>query len=399
LFLKRASLLTAFFLVLFSFSNLKAQEQLSPTSSISLLTCGSGSDLYSIFGHTAIRVKDTAQNLDIVFNYGTFQFSDDFYVQFVMGKLNYTLSIESFEGFERGYKYENRWVVEQVLNLNEEERNDVYQFLRTNYLPENREYLYDFFYDNCSTRPRDVFETVLGDKLVYHFRDYKKDSTFHDMLDVYLVNMQWADCGMDLGLGKTADRVLSEREKMFLPDYVLRAYDEAEIKRSTGSVPLVSSKALIVEFIPIPQPFDFYQPMIVFWVLLLVYVLLAAIPFTRKVLVLLDILLYFLVGIAGCLILFLWFVTDHTTTQVNFDLLWALPVYLFTAFGLWKKKKPNWLRRFYLAAAIINVSLLLFWAFIPQNLNEVYIPVILILIWRNIVYSGLTRQSIKQLMA
>lgn len=394
-FLKEFRLYCTILLLVVLASGLKAQNlnnnipTLSELSSISLLTCGSGNDLYSIFGHTALRVKDPKNNLDVVFNYGTFQFSDDFYVQFVMGKLNYRLSVDSFEGFERGYQYENRWVVEQILNLDSLERIEVFEFLTTNYQPENREYLYDFFYDNCSTRPRDLFETVLGNKLIYHFPTYEADTNFHDMLDVYLPNMQWADCGMDLGLGKTADRLLSERDKMFLPDYVLSTYDNAEILRENNPVPFVSEKRLIVESIPVPQPFNYYQPLIVFWGLFVLYLLVFFIPFAKRLIKILDFILYFLVGIAGLLILFLWFVTDHTTTQVNFNLLWTIPLYIFTAFTVFIKSKPLVLKRFYLVAAVLNVLLLLTWIFLPQDMNEVYIPVILILLWRNLEYAGM----------
>ena len=127
-FLKKGrDFILVLFLLIFS-SGLKSQNinsnipVLSESSSVSLLTCGSGYDLYSIFGHTSIRVSDPKNNMDVVFNYGTFQFSDDFYVQFVMGKLNYQLSVESFDNFRSGYQYEKRWVIEQVLNLKLQQR-------------------------------------------------------------------------------------------------------------------------------------------------------------------------------------------------------------------------------------------------------------------------------------
>jgi hypothetical protein len=393
-FLKKGrDFILVLFILIFS-SGLNSQNinsnipVLSESSSVSLLTCGSGYDLYSIFGHTSIRVSDPKNNMDVVFNYGTFQFSDDFYVQFVMGKLNYQLSVESFDNFRSGYQYENRWVIEQVLNLKLQQRKEVFNFLTTNYLPENREYLYDFFYDNCSTRPRDVFENILGDKLVYNFPKYDVDTNFHDMLDKYLQNMQWADCGMDLGLGKTADRILSERDKMFLPDYVLQTYDQTSIIQEGVKVPFVKNKRKILDSIDVPQPFDNTQPLIVFWGLLALYLVSFSIPFTRKHLSFLDLLLYFSAGIAGVLVLFLWFVTDHTTTQVNFNLLWTVPIYLLTFFTVFIKNKATWLRRFYLGAAITNILLLISWPLLPQDMNEVYIPVILILIWRNLNYSG-----------
>ena len=150
----------------------------------------------------------------------------------------------------------------------------------------------------------------------------------------------------------------------------------------------MKNKRKILDSIDVPQPFDNTQPLIVFWGLLALYLVSFSIPFTRKHLSFLDLLLYFSAGIAGVLVLFLWFVTDHTTTQVNFNLLWTVPIYLLTFFTVFIKNKATWLRRFYLGAAITNILLLISWPLLPQDMNEVYIPVILILIWRNLNYSG-----------
>jgi hypothetical protein len=380
---KKASVLLAIFVL--GVFGLNAQENkpiLSPQSEISLLTCGSGTDLYSTFGHTAIRVNDPVNNRDLVFNYGTFQFTDDFYVLFTMGKLNYRLSIENYDSFEAGYRYENRWVKEQILNLSYGQKQAVFEFLRVNYLPKNREYLYDFFYDNCTSRARDLFESVLKEKL--HYNEIQgEDSTFKDMLDIYTPDMPWSDAGMDLGLGSAGDRVVNEHMKLFLPDYLLRAYDNAQIEDSTGKLqPFVKEKRLVVEQIPLKSSFDFSQPLVVFWGFALLYFLLSWWLKRHWIQRSLDAILYTIMGLVGWLIMFLWFVTDHTTTQYNLDAAWALPFYIPLGWFVLQSNMANWLKVFFKVAAIINIILLVGWFVLPQDLNAVYIPIIALLAWR-----------------
>ncbi|MGB0390121.1 MAG: DUF4105 domain-containing protein [Salibacteraceae bacterium] len=386
--------LNIFFLLgfFFSLNSSIAQQKLDSASSISLVTCGNGYDLYSIFGHTAIRVKDTVNNMDIVFNYGTFHFSDDFLVLFAMGKLNYTLSVQNYEGFERSYRLENRWVEEQVLNLNFNERQSVFDYLQTNYLPENREYLYDFFYDNCCTRSRDVFEATLGNRLQFNFTEQQTDSTFKDLLDVYLGNMPWVDIGMDLGLGIPADKVLTEREKMYIPDYVYRAFDSATIQRNNKTEPFVLKTTRIVDSIDIKPSFNWFQPNVIFIGTLILWLLIAFIPIIKKSIYAWDALLFSITGLAGWLIVFLWFITDHTTTQINFDILWANPFLFPIGLLALKRKKPLWLSYFFTATTSLSALVLVTWPFLPSDLNESFIPIILLLIWRSFVHSKIEKE-------
>lgn len=144
-------------------------RDLSDSSRITLLTVAPGDELYSAFGHTGIRITDYKNNFDVVFNYGTFDFEQHgFYTNFIKGKMRYMISTDRFEDFMAEYAYTKRSVTEQELNLTAEDKQKVFAFLYTNALPENREYYYDFFWDNCATRPRDVFEKVLGNRLQYH---------------------------------------------------------------------------------------------------------------------------------------------------------------------------------------------------------------------------------------
>ena len=146
------------------------QIQLTDQAQISVLTCGTGDQLYSSFGHSAFRVQDPNHGIDIVYNYGTFDFdTPNFYLKFAGGKLLYSLSRQHFANFLYTYQLENRWVKEQLLDLKTDDKNKLFGFLEENYKPENRYYQYDFIYENCSTKIPEVLRGVLGNSLV--FRD------------------------------------------------------------------------------------------------------------------------------------------------------------------------------------------------------------------------------------
>lgn len=358
-------------------------QSLSKDATISLLTCGPGNDLYSIFGHTAIRIADPEQNIDVAFNYGTFAFTDDFYFQFTMGKLNYRLSVEPYNRFVASYEYENRWVREQLLNLDSIQKQGVFEFLVNNSKPENAYYLYDFFYDNCSTRPRNVFETVLGEDLQFNFLALENEKTFRNMVDLYLREMPWSDAGIDLGLGTPCDKVCTPYLKTFLPDYLMDEFDRATISSNGNKIPFVSENKLVVDAQPIiNEGFNWFHPLVFFigFILLHNLVLMTKVRFLIGTF---DGLLYTVVGIAGWLIFFLWFITDHNGTRPNWNIMWAMPFYI--PFGIAflfasKAKILQWLMH---GLNLLLLLCLAFWVVLPQNLNEFYLPIIVWLFYRN----------------
>ncbi len=364
----------------------QAKSQLSALSNdakVSLLTCGPGNDLYSIFGHTAIRVKDDVQKIDLAFNYGTFAFTDDFYFQFTMGKLNYRLSIQPYDRFVAGYQYENRWVREQTLNLDSLQKQQVFEFLIENSKPENSYYLYDFFYDNCSTRPRDVFESVLDTQMQYNFLALEHKKTFRNMIDLYLINMPWSDIGIDLGLGTPCDKECTPYLKTFLPDYLMDEFDRATIKTQKGMEPLVVSNKLIVDAKPrISEGFNWFHPVVFFIIFILLHnvVLMSKLPWLISTI---DGLFYTIVGIAGWLVFFLWFVTDHNGTRPNWNILWAMPLYLPFGLGILIKGTRKFSSLIMHGVNFILLLCIVFWAVLPQNLNEMYLPILIWLFYRN----------------
>ena len=225
-----------FFIFTTASHSLSAQSEsyqfpsLTDAARISLITGQPGKELYASFGHSAIRVYDPSKGLDLVYNYGTFDFDEPgFYTNFLRGKLNYSLSVYDFRNMVLSYKYRNLSLYEQILDLSYEERKSVYAYLNTNYQPENRYYLYDFFFDNCSSRIRDVFEEILGSKLEFRDEHIQKHKTFRQLLDEFLVYSPWADFGIDLILGIPTDAVASSDEYMFLPYKLFDAFEQARI--------------------------------------------------------------------------------------------------------------------------------------------------------------------------
>lgn len=323
-------------------------KELSPKSQISVLTCGSGSDLYTTFGHSAIRVQDPSQGLDVVYNYGTFNFDPPmFYVEFAMGKLNYSLSKQNMPNFLYAYEMENRWVKEQLLQLNPMERNDLFQFLEKNYRPENRDYKYDFFFNNCATKIGDVLQEALGNNLHFNDGHLEKNYTFRQLIHQNLITNSWSSFGIDLALGAIIDRTATIKEHMFLPIYVMEQLNNTTL---SGHDLVVRERSILSTVKKEEKGYFLASPL--FWILaMLLFVLTITYidlkNHTRSRLM--DSILFFVTGLAGVLLIFLWFFTDHTATANNFNILWAFPLNLIVGFFIVKKNSaPGWLPKYLL---------------------------------------------------
>ena len=176
---------------------------------ISLLTCASGGEIYSLFGHTAIRYENFTRGIDAVFNYGMFNFNTpNFIFRFALGETDYQLGVTDYERFAAEYDYFGRDVWQQTLNLSQEEKTRLVNLLQENYLPENRVYRYNFFYDNCATRPRDLIEKAINGSLEYadNMTDTQTGTTFRDLLHRYTEGHPWSRFGIDLCIGSQADK-------------------------------------------------------------------------------------------------------------------------------------------------------------------------------------------------
>lgn len=355
-------------------------QAITQNTEVSLITCGSGKDLYSTFGHSAIHISDRTTGLDRVYNYGTFDFDTPyFYIKFARGKLNYMLNTTSFNRFLTTYQREGRWVKRQVLNLTDEEKEALYNFLENNALPENRDYKYDFFYDNCSTRIRDVLEKILGDKLHYPENPTDSVQTFRNLIDLYLTDLKWSDLGIDLALGAPTDKVASWREKMFLPDYLMSHMGAAMVVNNGREAPLVLKTNLVLPENEALTKSNSSGILWIFWVLF-TFCVLTSFFINPKFLRWFDIVFFLSIGILGIFIALLWFATDHTATKWNFNLIWALPTWIWGGILL-IRKRPN--SRFFKIHAVLMFAILLFWIAIPQDFHAAAVPLILSLAARS----------------
>ncbi len=289
---------------------------------ISLLSCSPGTELYSIFGHSAFRIKNYSSGQDLVYNYGTFNFNDkNFYLKFLRGKLNYYLSVTRFDRFMYEYTAENRSVYEQVFSMDDVQKDKLYNDLKKNALPENRAYKYDFFWDNCSTRMRDMIQSQYSDSLKYPLFNVK---TFRSYLHDYLKDQPWSRFGIDLILGLPCDAPAGTREAMFLPLEMMKAYDSTFHQDRL----IASHSSEILSAVDQVTKKNIFTPLLVSILILLFSLILM---YFKKI-KLWGNLIFILTGLAGCILFFLWFLSDHLTTKNNLHFIWSNPLLLLFPF-------------------------------------------------------------------
>jgi len=262
--MKRTILYPLLTLYLLIFSNGQAIASDNDSIRLSLLTCAPGEEIYSLFGHTAIRYEDPVNGIDAVFNYGLFSFNTpNFILRFSLGETDYQLGATDYAHFAAEYAFDGRSVWQQTLNLSKEEKAELIRLLQKNYLPENRVYRYNFFYDNCATRPRDKIEESIDGKVIYPAEPQDGSLSFRDIVHQYCKGHPWARFGIDLCIGSEADRPITQRQMMFAPFYLMDAFAGAQIVHDSVQRPLVSGKELIVDALPeeeeggwMPTPFQ-----------------------------------------------------------------------------------------------------------------------------------------------
>jgi len=366
---------------------------LSDSARVSLISILPGEDLYSLFGHSALRVRDPALGLDVAYNFGTFDFGDsplamaEFVGLFTYGELNYRLDAQDGGRMIAWYWQERRRPsIEQTLDLTRDEAQELFRRLQVNALPENMYYRYDFFFDNCATRLLDVLEGVAGPAL--RFEAEPPGRSFRRLLDPYLTGNPWVDFGMDLGLGTPADRAATAREATFLPEHLMEYVATGTLDRGDGA-----RRPLVRRTTTLTGPPDaswtpataLPWPKILGWGLLAVGSVLTLLDARagRKVRRALDVTLYAVLGVAGLAIVFLWFISLHHVTKTNLNLFWALPTHLAVAVAL-ARGAAGRRAGLYLAATAAIAALLLggmpFW---PQELPGPVVPLLLLIIVRS----------------
>lgn len=349
---------------------------------ISLLTCSPGDLIYELFGHTAIRIQDDSHKLDFVVNYGLFDFDQPHFVyRFVRGKTDYTVGVNYTRSFIQSYAERGSSVTESTLNLTVAEKQDLLNRLNENLQPENRIYRYNFIYNNCATKVRDIFDMSIKRKLSYptHVDSY----SFREAIMLYTETAPWSQLGFDLCLGAGADRTATQREMLFLPEILGETYASAMLTDSIGTQPLCLQTSQII---PATQEKGtaWFSPTLCAYLLLLLVLYASFFLNKHKIwLKRMDVVLFTINGIGGCIILFLILYSQHPFTGQNYNILWMNPLTLFPLITCIFPfmKKINGL--FYLGATVMFLGFVIVMPILPQVFNLAVLPWVLTLLLRS----------------
>ncbi len=379
----------ALFLFALTLSANLAAIEISDSARISLLTCEPSSGaVYTYFGHTSIRVQDTTQNIDWVFNYGVFSFDQPFFIlKFIKGETDYELGISYTDTFLQNYRWRGSTVYEQVLNLTTDEKHKLWHSLMLNYEPENRTYRYNFVFDNCATRPCEMLAMCCDGELVYGGQ--LKRTTYRKLIEEHVGNDTWLKFGIDLLIGSDADSQIGlNNEDLFLPTHVKPKIALAVVVGDDCIRPLLATekiyKADAQEQTTLPSAL---RPTAVCSIILLISLLIFAIEKrTKRYAYWFDSLLFSVVGIVGVVIFYLMFFSEHPLVEHNWNLLWAHPLQLIFGIAIWCKKiRPQlvYFQQFnclFLVAALIMVGLKI------QMFHIAFMPIIAMMLIRALLF-------------
>ena len=382
-------LLIGLSLLVFSIS-LSAQNNAAHTR-ISIITCGPGEELYSLFGHTALRIVDSVNNSDIVYNWGGFTFDQpNFYLKFLRGKLLYYSSADVFPDFMEEYVYEHRSVYEQLLNLDSASKQKIIEAVQFNMQGDNRFYKYDFLLDNCTTRVKNIVFENNKDAVIQN-SVVPDETSSRDLIHYYLERggQHWTKLGIDILLGSRVDRKVSNDEAMFMPEFFMKGL--ADAKKQNNS--LADNAVLLLQGNVVEESADKYVPLIILTIVSVFFLIISKLKpaWAKAITGFIDTLLLYITGLLGILILFMWFATDHTVCKNNFNLAWALPFNFVVAFFM--LKKPAWLSNYFFIVAVITAVFLAAWFWLPQQLNVALLPVVILLLNRYVTLAGKYRRT------
>lgn len=337
-------IITWFTFVTTSFSQDFTDVKLSQSAKVSLITCGSGDALYALFGHTAIRIFDDSTNVDLAFNYGTFDVeTPNFLYKFIMGDLDYFLSVYPFYYFPKSYKRENRWVKEEVLSVDNKTTNKIFHSLLVMSDEQNKFYRYDFYYRNCATQIRDVVhESIPG--LVYSSDSIFAGKSFRDEMNKHLNNSPWVHFGLNLLLGSSCDIPLTNWTSMYMPDNLSLQLSKSSIKHNEASSVALNllkpSQILVTSNETLASIWNITPNVLIFLVFLL---LVLAFFFIKGQLIFsfIEKSLFLFFSFIGLLVIFFSFISNQSICHYNYIILFLSPVYLLffirsrTKFGSW----------------------------------------------------------------
>ncbi|MFL9844932.1 DUF4105 domain-containing protein [Flavobacterium rhizosphaerae] len=339
-----------------------AQDARQPgnnTTTVSLLTCGPGNELYSVFGHTAIRVKNISQGFDVVFNYGTFDFdTPNFYLKFVKGDLKYFVSVSAFQDFLYTYQYYDRDVFEQVLNLSPVQKQYIAEELNNSLLPENREYTYKFIDRNCTTMVADIINKHIDGKISLQNSDSGK--TNRTIIYENLDNKFYENLGINLIFGHRTDVPMY---KLFLPKQLLEG---------VSNTTMPNGKALAQPVTTIYKSTT-NQEKAAWWNNFYTYAIACLLLMVGSRYALLRNTLLAILGLIGFFFCFVGYYSYHAEITQNYNALLFNPLFLVLLYySLFKKYKY--------AKVVGSICLLLVILYVIIMLSKPYLLMVLPLI-------------------
>lgn len=379
--MKRTALLSVLFtMLLCQFT----RAQVSDSADVYLLTCAPGNATYSIYGHTALRISVRGTSIDRVYNWGIFDFSTpNFAFRFAKGRLDYMLGSYGYDIFINEYVTEGRAVWSQTLNLTTEEKEKLFALINENLKPENVKYRYDFFFDNCATRIRDILVASASDTIIFPVKE--KQQTFRQLIDPNQKVLPWIDFGADMLLGLQADKKASVADEMFLPAYLMDNLSASVIVHGNSRGPIAGQAIKVVDLPAVSTGARPWMPLLVFSLVLLFVILVTFIPGSSLPGRITDIVLYIIYSVLALLLIFTNFFSEHDALHYNLLILGINPLIpVLTGYILAGKK----------AVKLSRVALIISLLWIPvsliagQGINPALIPLVLIIMVRLFKHSG-----------
>ena len=375
------------------------QEDQMEEVSISLLTASPGERVYELFGHTAIRYRSDAHDIDLVLNYGTFSFyADNFIYHFVKGDANYELGVIPFLWFLQEYKDRGSSVTEQMLNMDNGQKWRFTQLFLENYRPENRFYRYNYLRDNCTTRARDIIEEAIGDSVEYE--PVYNHQSFRQIVHHHTDGEPWTEFGIDLCLGAEADEVLDAREQMFIPLNLENMMIQAcVLSPDSGVVRLVSGTQTILEeneALRGEQEKPVLTPLILFWCICFLFLAIAWVEYKKKVIFWgVDVVALLFQGVVGLLVAYLFFFSFQPTVDSNWLVLVFNPLPLlwlpWNVFCTLRHKADI----FHVVNLLVLGIFLAMLPVIPQVVNAAIYPLILTFCQRSCIHLLLRKENLQ----
>jgi hypothetical protein len=352
--------------------------QVADSADVYLLTCAPGNATYSIYGHTALRINVRGSNFDQVYNWGIFDFSTpNFAFRFAKGRLDYMLGTYGYDRFVDEYVSEGRSVWSQKINLTTKEKEKLFGLINENLRPENVKYRYDFFFDNCATRIRDILEASVSDSLIFPVKE--KNKTFRQLIDPKQKVLPWIDFGADMLLGLQADRKATPADEMFLPEYLKENLSASFVIHGNNREPILGETVTIVDLPPASTRGRTWMPQLVFYFILLCVILVTFVIGMPLLGHITDIILYTVYSVLALLLIFTNFFSEHAALHYNLLILGINPLIPVLLGFILANKRAVKLSRI---AFVISVLWVPASIIAGQGINPALIPLVLIIMVR-----------------